>query len=513
MEKFVWLEKTDGLRRKIKIENGKMFEITNSGLRFIKNVDKRMRYTLDTELLGGKYYIFDNATVPTKTYIERMRSIKDIPSDFMVKEFYPVTSWKELIEFVENQYSPKTNLKIDGVILQRIDYPFWFRSNGSSGGTPFRDAVFKLKRRCMNTVDFYVKDSYLYTFPLHYPFSTLSRYNFVEVNEKRLQLFSSPFFPNLHLYSNRFNDTTGYFPDEIETINSLLQEDLEGKIVEFSLTNDNKWVPFRIRDDKQYPNGGRVAFSNVMNCFAPVTADARYFNKIVETEETIAYHEASHKVREIIATKFNNPDKVLDLCGGRGGDYRYFPHNISHLTIIDADRHAIAQYVDKIGNDKSDRKQATVDAIHAVLSTDNSEILSELSLRGTNKFDLILMNFAIHYLCDDEDKIIALSNMIKSILNPKGLFIISYHSGEELLRDSERSQSDSENHRVEIVEEKQNGAIIARVPLPTIDESGYREEPLALSKFLDLIDLNLVSETAPMLNSVMKNVRIKVFKL
>jgi hypothetical protein len=136
MEKFVWLEKTDGLRKKIKIENGKMFEITNTGLKFIRNVDRSMKYILDTELLNGKYYIFDNATIPTKRYIERMESIGTIPSDFVIKEFYPVTSWKELIEFIENQYSPKTKLKIDGCILQRIDSPFWYR-----------DSVFKLKRR------------------------------------------------------------------------------------------------------------------------------------------------------------------------------------------------------------------------------------------------------------------------------------------------------------------------------------------------------------------------------
>jgi SAM-dependent methyltransferase len=321
------------------------------------------------------------------------------------------------------------------------------------------------------------------------------------VNEKQLQLFTSPFFHDLYLYKDGFDDTSGYFDEEITIINELLQEDLEGKIVEFSLTNDNKWVPFRIRSDKQYPNGGRVAFSNVMNCFAPITADAKYFNKITETEATISYHEASHKVREVISTKFPTDCKnILDLCGGRGGDYRFFPNDISHLTIIDADRHAIAQYVDKIGNDKLEIKNPTVDAIYGMLGEDNSKILDELSLRGTNKFDLILMNFAIHYLCDDERKLVSLGDMVKDILNSKGLFVISYHSGEELLKEN-----------VEIVEEKQNGAIIAKVPLPTIDESGYREEPLALKKFLDLIQLNLVSEFSPLPNSLMKNVRVRIY--
>ena len=94
---------------------------------------------------------------------------------------------------------------------------------------------------------------------------------------------------------------------------------------------------------------------------------------------------------------------------------------------------------------------------------------------------MILMNYAIHYLCDDISKIEELHRLVVSLLKPRGLFIFTCFDGDEILDIILNNQGKVSSFTIELTDKK---ALKAKMPLPTIDASGYREEPLAVKSKL-----------------------------
>ena len=97
------------------------------------------------------------------------------------------------------------------------------------------------------------------------------------------------------------------------------------------------------------------------------------------------------------------------------------------------------------------------------------------------------MNFAIHYLCDDEIKIIKLCEFVKSVLFKNGIFIITYFDGDEILEKTINNVAKVGPFNIEIVK-KEREATIAKMPLPTIKEGNdiYSEEPLVFKKTIKI---------------------------
>ena len=60
------------------------------------------------------------------------------------------------------------------------------------------------------------------------------------------------------------------------------------------------------------------------------------------------------------------------------------------------------------------------------------EDLNEFKING--KYDIILMNYAIHYLCYSHKCIKELSRLVKELLKEDGLFIVSCFDGDNILK-------------------------------------------------------------------------------
>ena len=95
------------------------------------------------------------------------------------------------------------------------------------------------------------------------------------------------------------------------------------------------------------------------------------------------------------------------------------------------------------------------------------------------KVDIVLMNFAIHYLCDDIEKIKSLGEFVNSVLFRDGIFIITYFDGDEILKVVEDNVAKIGPFDIKIVKQEKD-VTIAKMPLPTIKEGNdiYAEEPL-----------------------------------
>ena len=582
LDSFVWAEKTDGLHVNIGIWNHKVYNLTNLRIPPVP-LDFEVSYdgiaVLDTELYNEIYYIFDAAVVENEDvssleFLERLSKAESIidklGTKFVIKQFYPVKSVHELTEFIENDISPITENEIDGVVLQLKQAPY------KSSKTPI---CFKYKPRYLHTVDFRLK--YVYELKVYYLYLIGSFRDFlynlqrrpkdnryhkshtgVEIKRERKGkayrdsplpetmeiLFSSPLYPNLYYYENTNTwNSSGYSHRHIVDASLLIRDmninegSFDGKIVEMSLNDDNKWIPLRVREDKVTPNGYGIGLANVAQAFDPlVEPDANYFAKSRELtgaswEIQTIVHEVNSIYRQFIAESLINPlgadINAIDLCGGRGADeMNLYANGVVNLFVIDSDKTALHQYADRsnylrarynykpllktyIDRPHQYSKSGNLfylNILNHTLGSKYSEIIEDLSTRyewsnlvrirhdigrrDNKRMQLVLMNFAIHYLCSKKVNMTALATFVSNVLAPGGIFIFTYYDGDFIMENRDKSTNLSKigPFKIKIVKDTAT-SVIAKMPLPTIQagDDFYREEPLVTKKILAALEPKL----------------------
>lgn len=587
------------------------------------------------------------------SYKDRMKKWSVIKNkieckNIRIKEYYDLKSWKEVIDFVNNSssnnlISPISGDRIDGVIIQK-------KKESYDSKEPIS---YKLKPKRLNTIDFKLmwnkveERYYLYLVgrasELIYNLRYLPRYSkisneFFGYDLKKLEqkkqyfiLFDSPYANNLWYFKPRevfkINDYPDFLVKEsVEIMKEMIKnpKQYHEKIVEMSLADDG-WIPLRLRFDKQYPNSYRVGLSNAALLFSPVTyGQDVYFtrDKLAFDEELIdTFHKANRAIRTFIFDKFINNNQendsyllkdyntCVDLAGGRGGDLLHlFNAGCNTIFAIDADKEALITYTQKAGIvqnkninhvlsvlDKNLTTRLTFNAIYGFLSSNNTDIKKDLYSRKEfriGEIDLVVMNYAFHYICNKYPSIIELRNDVKKMLTSDGVFILTFYDGEQILdklgnKDEEEFSKfkikrytpkpdyndivfkDLEDGFKDYIDEKQLRQLVevldltkdslltkepemidknknylvmnldtgdyeiifkpyytqndkdmleemvvsifeenyennpwALMPLPTISSSGYKEEPLVLRKYLDILteDFEIIEELYPLQN-------------
>ena len=513
---------------------------------------------LDTEFYNGKYLIFDcplfnGEDISASPYSLRMERCKSIthshPDVFTLKQFHEVTNLNDLIAFVNDNYtSPETGNVIDGVILQHKTLPY---SN-------VKPIAYKLKRTVMNTIDFriiYVPGKsvfYLYLRGTKYDLTRnrkkipkINNYSqkHVGVNTRNLPetdiyiLFASSFYEGLHTFRPRLMwDTSAYFPQETKQIKQLMKSILanpmqySNKIVELSLNVDG-WLPIKVREDKVHSNGYYIGLSNVSIIFNPLVPDRkRYFERSLQTDDRIAnaYHAVNRLLRRYITERSIAPIRevisVLDLAGGRGADaVNLYNAGAGNIFVLDSDRDALVQYHDRIIKTSHTRyepllssfrpipnmpRTILLNCIYGVLGIDNDALTAEIKARfeyPSNGFNVVLMNYAFHYLCYNMKCIDALHSLLSAVLGPKGMFIFTCFDGDAIWNDAVNSTLKLRSFTISLLTKDEitdetfkthldEHTVIARMPLPTIDSTGYREEPLVFKAHIDRLNMRLVEK-------------------
>ena len=216
---------------------------------------KRTLIILDCEYLNDIYYIFDilynNGKVSTgfqerSTLIdsfvleyENRIPIKRLPS-------FSLRTWDAAINYINDNETSKIfkNIPIDGIILR----------DGNN--------LYKLKNKAHLTVDFLIRynrdDGYCYLFTIGDPKEVITKKPFNEPYSKGLFGY--------HL-NEKINTTSAYILADFPYISSCFRlviddyEKYDGKVTEMLLNDNKTWVPIRIRYDKEYPNGYKIALS------------------------------------------------------------------------------------------------------------------------------------------------------------------------------------------------------------------------------------------------------------
>jgi hypothetical protein len=94
-----------------------------------------------------------------------------------------------------------------------------------------------------------------------------------------------------------------------------------------------------------------------------------------------------------------------------------------------------------------------------------------------NKFDVVIIDYALHYICNDDNNLINLTKILKSVCNDECIILINCYDGDMI----KEKNGEFEVFKVKI--ENNN----AWMPLPTIEKDGYREEPLLLNHHIDVL--------------------------
>lgn len=553
-ENLIWAEKTDGQHFNLAIQHKTVYDITDPReMKELFQIDYDGIAVLDTELYKGKYYIFDAAMVGAKNltalnFKERLGAVepimKQLGDKFILKKFFSFGSVKELSDFILNDISPDTGNEIDGVVLQRTDLPYYCKE----------PTCYKMKPRYLHTVDFRMKYCpeesvyYLYLIGFYneflYNLQRLPRDNRYQLVHTGVNtqaqgklpnsfefLFSTPSIAGLHYYRNDgMWNTTGFAKRHIDDVNQHIRalnispEAYDGKIVEMCLTESNKWVPLRIREDKVTPNGYKIGLSNVAQVFDPlVEPEEHYFSKTAQlstatTNIQNVIHRVNYILRQYLAERWVNTlcrnINLIDLCGGRGADERnLFACGVVNLFAIDADRTALHQYLDRslfLRNNLKTKPYTALTKEFVPNKTGNlfslnilnytlgerseyGNIMEDLMTRyewtrlegkGNKKANIVLMNFAIHYLCGKPQHLTYLGDFITSVLRDDGRFIVTYYDGDKILDYIKKGESVGP-FNIEIVSDTRD-VVIAKMPMPTIQsgEDFYREEPLVLERVL-----------------------------
>lgn len=594
----------------------------------------------DCEYCNGKLFVFDaivvnNKDVSRNFYEDRMAATRNffakfnIAGDIIIKNYRKITTNDELqqtINFVNSvDISPETGNAIDGVIFQLTTQPYFTKSYMT---------CYKLKRKIMNTIDFYmvyVKETNQYLLYL------LGNYDDYKFNKKLLprntQLLSLPnteqkliLFANSYYDNTHFMDVSYVTGNEIctEGFNKSMLSKLEvcrkhlrenpacynNKIIELCFDYSHRWLPLVNRTaNKDFPNSYYVGLSNISVYFAPLTADPSYFNVVAKDNERLnSFHLINHTIRAYIintvfetlylqrngkqtlqalsksanssanaifnccnttvlrssakakqetlvsansSTKAKRQYSLLDLCGGRGADVMIVvKYGVTNVFCCDSDKDALTQYVSKINSGKYTKndmqKDLLVNVIPVILSANEEEtdnFIAEVKERyefPTGGFDVILMNYAFHYLCYSHKAVRNLCKIVKELLAKDGVFAFTAYDG-DVIAENIRKSTDGKSFKVgsftitkipttafkqnaftqttsndksNKVKDKQlfankttsndksndEDTILCKMPLPTIDSTGYRVEPLVTTKYLQDIDLKLITEVFPVEN-------------
>ena len=555
LDKFNYSEKIDGVHTYLLIFDGKIYDVTNNKKNFSniyqinKSNFKEMKFSgdciIETEYYENKYYIFDvyylNGVDYSEKFLhERLNSINEyldeLGPSFKIKKFYEITDINELLEYIKKDKSPEGN-NIDGIILQRIDKPYFQQ------GYDFNS--YKLKPLHLNTVDFLLKyNRALNYFELYlqgyyekdykqnmkklpkdkdiYSLNNFEkpiskRYYYHYQNKKILIYFDSPFYPNLGklILTENWNKQ-GYSPDQIEQINDLVKKmkrkpyDYNNAIVELSLTNDKKWVPFRERRDKIFPNSYRVGLSNVSVIFDPIKpSESIYFQKdLTMSEEKLdIIHKINQTYRKYIIETYikGKNSSIIDLCGGRGADeFNLYSNGVSNFFVIDNDTTALTRYFDRTfninnkiyesltTNNNQKSNWININFLKHKLDKNYDEILQDLNARYEfykREVDIVLMNYAIHYLCDDVDKIKQLGQFVKKVLSKNGIFLITYYDGDEIMKTMKDNNARLGPFDIKIIKQEKD-VTVAKMPMPTIKggKDIYAEEPLVKKQTIKFLE-------------------------
>lgn len=441
--------------------------------------------------------IINNVDVTRSTFLERIEkakkkltSINNTSVDIIVKEYNTVdTEWIDFIEMI-NSSRTVNNIKVDGIILQNKYRPYAEAKDFAFKVKPqylntidflamyapidnkyilFVTSSYKIANAELKKITFHSKYYRLF-------FNNLNpmQPNLTNANPMVQAIFSSPYAENasyLDFVNIEEKNLDPLFEEDRQEASSLINKMKENpyefnhKVIECVYTKC--WIPLRLREDKKYANKYVTAISNfdvIFNYFDRNRDEAnnKYFsNDIKESEVSKFFKFINSNIRTYIYDKYVNPicDKTKDVCFcdlacGRGADIPRIVENcISNVFALDTDKDALVEYRERFSRkiQSSDNSKKITHMLetaiipkpaHFTLNIINKTISEqtiyeiEQEIRSRSEFayfDIVVCNFAIHYLLYNIADLISLVDLLLKVMKKNGILIMTYFNGDKIM--------------------------------------------------------------------------------
>jgi len=386
----------------------------------------------------------------------------------------------DLISEFHQAASHDTKYNIDGLIFTE-DAPY------------FKMRCFKWKPLEMKTIDFYVKkvpDHARNMVPFstvskeHTAHSTLYVL-MVGISKKDMSRFGVELMPNwellfeaskspgaksgnapLNLNQFKFKSTIPVQFSPSLTTNTktpiyLYQDersDLDGKVVELGW--DGKWVKHRVRDDRDvevargdyfgnYYSIAELTWQSIMNPlrFEQILKSPNEGSAYFKTDNNLFYKQQrafnSFVKTHLMSTLFNpslakacpSNARVVDLASGKGQDLsKLINLRVANGLFIDVDSDAIDELVRRKHFTKGvDPKAATVKGMSmSIINMDLTKPYGEVLAAAGDEWkssDLVVCNFAFHYLCPTVELVHNIAELVMGFLKPGSRFLLTCFDG------------------------------------------------------------------------------------
>jgi SAM-dependent methyltransferase len=408
---------------------------------------------LDTEAYNDNYYIFDVMVFDGKSLVkepfkERMKYF-DKFSDIDIIKNKPFIKLDNNFKNQIKEFKKKEKkYETDGIILTPLD------------GVYENMKVYKYKPIEHLTVDFLIKkcpDKLLSnktnkknTYLL---FCGISKRVFYKLRMNLIKYYVD-IFPNINI-----NNLPQYFPIQFEPSSKKDayyyyddNNNLDGEVGEFLYNiKTNKWELKRLRDDRKievkrgnyFGNNYKIAELTWLSYENPLVIEDDEEN--VETyfqEHDNQLQKASRNYNSFVKSelfkKFKGTKKVIDLASGKGQDlFRYSQFNMENILFLEIDKIALMELISRkhsFAEDKNIKSNMNILTQNVDLLDSYEENINKINnVFEDKKVDLIICNFAFHYLLKNKKSLKNICELINFYLKKNGKFMFTSFDGEKII--------------------------------------------------------------------------------
>ena len=470
---FYLLDKADGTRSLVKIE-GNTFSALNGHVNVFELKTEHKGVTVfDTEYIehSGVYYVFDvlvyngeNLTkTPTSNRVKYIKKVVEMSEgNAIAKPIVPLTdNYKEEISIMWENAQKSTNYEVDGIIF-----------------TPKNETYSKMKSWKWKPLDFMSIDFLVKVAPsnligvspytpkpghtMMFLFSGINKQLYDKLRLSPVSGYKN-MFPHQSMYKNfpiQFSPSDEpfayiyYHPDD----SKLTKEEVMDNVCEFrriDLDTEPKWDIMRVRTDRRmelergnyFGNGFYIAeytwqnYHNTLKFEDLIISSTEFMDHGYFKEEKSSIYKPvtafNSFVKQKLLSKFNKSEWLVDLAAGRGQDmFRVSDANIKNALFIDNDAHALSELVSRKHDFQRGIKRLNTRIYTKLvdLSTDWSKTIKSLNKIGipVGTIDVVMCNFAIHYLIGTPENTRNIINLINTLLKPGGHFFFTAFNGEKI---------------------------------------------------------------------------------
>jgi SAM-dependent methyltransferase len=417
---------------------------------------------IECERINDKFYAYDiiqfnGVNVSNVTFDKRLNYLHRVQwPHLIVKKFVKLTKetyQRDIRTFYEHCVS-STDYGTDGIIFTSCNSAY--RTTEFYKWKPVHDmtidfVVKKCPKELLGISPYVVKEGY----NLYLLFAGISLKDAKKMNISRIQHYGKLFpLVDKHYFPIQFtpSDCPGAY------MWYCADQDLDGKVCEFNYCDG--WILKKIREDRAhdfkkknyYGNNFKVAEIIWRNFRNPLTLDllCSSYGDIVKNfyfvvDRAVLYEgirKFNNHVKQALFNKFLFDGKlIVDLGCGKGQDlFKYIRMKAKNVLMIDSNENNLCEVIARKYNfcdsKAFDKDTMGIFVQNLDLTQNYLENLVKIETCGipfaANQAHLVVCNFAIHYLIDDERQIDNLVNMVDALLAPGGRFIFTCLDGEKI---------------------------------------------------------------------------------